>query len=161
MGRLSAGLQLLAQARSNLLSNPAQTASPRNATRSLSCRVSPDRLKLAEPIAAINAKFAAFKSLRSKAAALALRIATQADRAGSMVSNYEKKCAFKIGSATLQAVATADTVFAVCVIALSPALIMPGFLSLAAAAACSLRYPTWSSVCDFESSGISVASMTA
>ena len=42
--------QLLAQARSNLASNPAQTEAPLSATRSLSWRVSPDRLKLAEPV---------------------------------------------------------------------------------------------------------------
>jgi hypothetical protein len=42
--------QLFAQARSNLASKPAQTDAPRNATRSLSWRVSPDLLKLAEPV---------------------------------------------------------------------------------------------------------------
>jgi hypothetical protein len=42
--------QLLPQARSNSASNPAHTDAPRSATRSLSCRVSPDREKLAEPV---------------------------------------------------------------------------------------------------------------
>jgi hypothetical protein len=43
-------VQLLAQARSNLASNAAQTDAPRNTSRSLPYRVSPDRLKLAEPV---------------------------------------------------------------------------------------------------------------
>ena len=37
-------------ARSDLASNPAQTDAPRSATRSLSWRVSPARLKLVEPV---------------------------------------------------------------------------------------------------------------
>jgi hypothetical protein len=36
--------------RSNLASNPVQTELPLSATRSLSCRVSPGRLKLADPV---------------------------------------------------------------------------------------------------------------
>jgi hypothetical protein len=46
----AARAQLLDQARSNLASKPPQTDAPRNATRSLSWRVSPERLKLAEPV---------------------------------------------------------------------------------------------------------------
>jgi hypothetical protein len=42
--------QLLVQARSNLASNPEQTDAPLNATRSLFSRVSPDGLRLAEPV---------------------------------------------------------------------------------------------------------------
>ena len=49
-GAFTQTIPQLPQARSNLASNPVHTDSPRNATRSLSWRVSPDRLKLAEPV---------------------------------------------------------------------------------------------------------------
>jgi hypothetical protein len=50
LGTLQVSSQLLLQARSNLASNPEQTDAPLNATRSLSSRVSPDGLRLAEPV---------------------------------------------------------------------------------------------------------------